>query len=213
MNRQLLTEYIPFKVSPTLIQESMGKNNGKLIVSGLLQSANKLNQNGRIYPENILKRECSKYLKHIEENRALGELDHPDSPVVNLQNTSHIIRRLWWNGNNVMGEIEVLPTPSGRILKSLFEAGVNLGISSRGMGSTMQDESANADIVADDFELIGWDFVSNPSTLGANFKLNESKDMSFGRIIGSKNKPEEKDINVLISENVRDIIEIYNLMK
>jgi hypothetical protein len=169
--KQLLIDTMFFEPLPGLMVES--KTNGRLLVSGILQRAEAKNQNGRRYPKKILMREAKKYLETcIKENRALGELDHPDSSVVSLKNVSHIVRSLHWKGNDLIGQVEVLPTPSGNILKSLFETKVQLGISSRGMGS-VKELSENEVEVQDDFELICWDFVSNPSTHGA-FMFQES---------------------------------------
>lgn len=140
--------------------------NGVVLVKGILQRAGSENQNGRVYPKNILEREAKKYETLIKERRALGELDHPDSSVINLKNVSHNIREIYWSGNDLMGVVEVLPTPSGNILKELLRAGILLGISSRGMGSTKQLSGDRVE-VNEDFELLCWDFVSNPSTHGA----------------------------------------------
>jgi len=141
-------------------------NNGRVLVKGILQRAGAENQNGRIYPKNILQREAKKYEQLIKERRALGELDHPDSGVINLKNVSHNIREIHWEGNDLVGTVEVLSTPSGNILKELLRCEIMLGISSRGMGSTRQLDGNKVE-VQEDFELIGWDFVSNPSTHGA----------------------------------------------
>ena len=131
MHKQLLVDYIPFEVSPQQINESLEKNNGKLIVKGVLQRAGSQNQNGRVYPKEILTREAKQYTDtQIKERRALGELDHPDSSVVNLQNASHNIMEMHWNGDDLLGTVEVLGTPSGNILKELFKSGIKLGISS-----------------------------------------------------------------------------------
>jgi hypothetical protein len=139
MNKQLLVDVINFDVSPTAINESINKNNGKLIVQGILQRAGAKNQNGRIYPRDILMREAEQYSStQIKERRALGELDHPDSSVVNLQNASHNITEMHWNGDDLLGTVEVLSTPSGNILKELFKSGIKLGISSRGLGSVQE---------------------------------------------------------------------------
>ena len=147
---------------------------GRTLVKGVLQRAGAENQNGRVYPKNILEREIQKYQTLIKERRALGELDHPDSSVINLKNVSHNIREVHWEGEDVVGTVEILPTPSGNILKELLRAGILLGISSRGMGSTRQLEGNKVE-VQEDFELIGWDFVSNPSTHGAFMTpMNES---------------------------------------
>jgi hypothetical protein len=173
--KQLLIDTIVFDVKPQQLKEAAMSGNGRLIVTGVLQRANEKNQNGRIYPENILKREVDKYMgREIKENRAYGELDHPESSVVELKNTSHIIRDVWWNGKDVVGKVEILNTPSGRILKELIEAGCTVGISSRGMGSVRQIREDGTVAVENDFDLICWDFVSNPSTHGAFMKpVNE----------------------------------------
>ena len=148
--------------------------NGRTIVKGVLQRAGAENQNGRVYPKDILIREAKKYETLIKERRALGELDHPDSSVIELKNVSHNIREIHWEGDDLVGTVEILPTPSGNILKELLRAGILLGISSRGMGSTRPMEG-NKVVVGEDFELIGWDFVSNPSTHGAFMRpMNES---------------------------------------
>ena len=161
------------------VQEDEG---GRTIVKGILQRAGAENQNGRIYPKEILMREAKKYEVFIKERRALGELDHPDSTVINLKNVSHNIREIHWDGDDLVGTVEVLSTPSGNILKELLKAGILLGISSRGMGST-RPMSGNKVEVQEDFELIGWDFVSNPSTQGAFMvPVNESVNKSLQQI-------------------------------
>jgi hypothetical protein len=147
---------------------------GRTLVKGVLQRAGAENQNGRVYPKNILDREVKKYQQLIQERRALGELDHPESTVINLKNVSHNIKEVHWEGDDVVGTVEILPTPSGNILKELLRAGILLGISSRGMGST-EPLSGNRVQVKEDFELLCWDFVSNPSTHGAFMRpMNES---------------------------------------
>jgi hypothetical protein len=171
--KQVLVDYIgSINVSPEQIQESIANNNGKVIVSGIMQRGStgrdeNFNQNGRSYPLPILKRESDKYKKvFIAERRALGELDHPESSVVNLSNVSHNVVDLWWNGSDLMGKIEILGTPSGNIAKELLKAGIRLGISSRGMGSVTNLGEGKVE-VQDDFEIVCWDLVSNPSTQGA----------------------------------------------
>lgn len=178
MSKQLLVDYTVFEVSPQQINESLTQNNGRLIVNGVLQRANAQNQNGRVYPMEILQREAKKYSQtFIAERRALGELDHPDSSVVNLNNVSHNVLEMNWRGNDLVGTVEILNTPSGNILKALFQSGIRLGISSRGMGSVkevMREGNATL-VVQDDFDLIAFDFVSNPSTHGAFLSpVNES---------------------------------------
>jgi hypothetical protein len=146
---------------------------GGMILTGCMQKFNTVNGNGRVYPEGVLRREMKNYEKLVKENRALGELDHPEDSVINLKNASHMITKVWWEGNAVMGKARVLDTPSGKILRSLVESGVTLGISSRGMGSVT--ESNGQTVVEDDFQLICFDFVSEPSTPGA-FMMKEAKD-------------------------------------
>ena len=157
---------------------------GRTIVKGVLQRAEAPNQNERVYPKQILMREAKKYETLIKERRALGELDHPESSVINLKNVSHNIREIHWDGNDLMGTVEILPTPSGNILKELLKAGILLGISSRGMGSVSQRRGGGVE-VGEDFELIGWDFVSNPSTHGAFMTpMNESKQIKVNEVCG-----------------------------
>ena len=176
MTKSLLIDYTTFEISPSVIAESEKENNGRVIVTGVLQRAEAKNQNGRVYPREILMREVKNYSKiNIAENRALGELDHPESSVVNLQNVSHNVKKVWWKGNDVVGQVEVLGTPAGNILKELLKAGCKLGISSRGLGSVKEITENGTVEVQDDFELVCWDFVSNPSTQGAFMQpVNES---------------------------------------
>ena len=176
--KQLIVDYIPFEVTPQQINESMSSNDGKLVVKGVLQRAESKNQNGRVYPKDLLMREAKKYTENfIQQKRALGELDHPDSSVVNLQNASHNVMEMHFNGNDLVGTVEVLGTPSGNILKELFKSGIKLGISSRGLGSVETIGESGAQEVQPDFELIAFDFVSNPSTHGAFLSpMNESVD-------------------------------------
>ena len=176
--KQLIVDYIPFEITPQQITESMSTNDGKLVVKGVLQRADAKNQNGRVYPKDLLMREAKKYTENfIQQKRALGELDHPDSSVVNLQNASHNVLEMHFNGNDLVGTVEVLGTPSGNILKELFKSGIKLGISSRGLGSVETIGESGAQEVQPDFELIAFDFVSNPSTHGAFLSpMNESVD-------------------------------------
>ena len=163
----LLTEYRPFKVNKQLVEASI-RDNKPLIVSGVIQRAEAENQNGRIYPREILLRELKKYNEGpIKERRALGELDHPESSVINLQNVSHNVKEVKVDGNDVHGVVEILSTPAGNILKELFRNGITVGISSRGMGSVKENVSENTVTVQEDFELLCFDFVSTPSTHGA----------------------------------------------
>ena len=172
-DRKLLTEWMAFDYSADTIKESRDLNGGKIIMKGILQKSDTLNQNGRVYPREILNREVRNYQKFIKENRALGECDHPDSSVVELKNASHIVREAYMDNDVCYGTVELLDTPSGKILQSLVESGVTLGISSRGVGSTRRE--GDRDVVQDDFQLICWDFVSEPSTPGA-FVMREGRD-------------------------------------
>ena len=180
MNKQLLVDVRPFDISRKKINESIKENDGRLVVKGVLQRAESKNQNGRVYPREVLLKEVGKYLENqVTERRALGELDHPESSVVNLNNASHNIVEMHWNGDDLMGTVEVLSTPAGNILKELFRSGIKLGISSRGLGSVEpieeKEEGEDTVEVQPDFELIAFDFVSNPSTHGAFMRpVNES---------------------------------------
>lgn len=191
----LLTTWEPLEYTKETIKESKELNGGKVLVKGILQKADTLNQNGRIYPKHILEREVRNYQKFIVENRALGECDHPDSSVVNLKNVSHIIREAFFEGNTVKGVVEILDTPSGKILQSLVESGVKLGISSRGVGSTTRQ--GDYYVVQDDFQLICWDFVSEPSTPGA-FMMAEGKQINEEELKRVFNKSDR--INRIIND-------------
>lgn len=164
--KTVLIDVLPFEFKKSSLNESL--TDGKMLVTGTLQRADAKNQNGRVYPKNILEREAAKYLDNfVKQRRAMGELDHPESSVVNLKNVSHNIVDMGWDGDDLVGTVEILPTPSGNILKDLLKAGILLGISSRGLGSVKKDMREGADVVQDDFDLIAFDFVSNPSTQGA----------------------------------------------
>ena len=172
--KQTLIDTIPFKVLPQQLIEGKQSENGNLLVRGKLQTAEAKNGNNRVYPMKVLQREVKKYNEGpIKESRAMGELDHPEDSIINLKNVSHIIREATWDGDDVIGLIEILPTPSGNILKELFSCGITIGVSSRGMGS-LQEIGETLE-VQDDFELLCWDFVSTPSTPGAYVApLNEN---------------------------------------
>jgi hypothetical protein len=195
MPKELLIEYSLFKPT-TSLNESRRLTNGNMVVSGLVQACDKPNANRRIYPYPILSSQVEKYiLGPIKENRAIGELDHPESSIINLKNVSHNIVKLWWEGKDLYGDIEVLPTPSGNILKELFKNNITVGISSRAMGTTTPIGEGLVQ-VEDDLDLICWDFVSTPSTFGAYMKptggLNESINYNI-------TKPQTR-INQLISD-------------
>jgi hypothetical protein len=196
MNKKLLVDVRPFEISRQKIDESIKENDGRLIVKGVLQRAESKNQNGRVYPRDVLLKEVSKYLEEqVSERRALGELDHPESSVVNLNNASHNVIEMHWDGDDLLGTVEVLSTPSGNILKELFKSGIKLGISSRGLGSVEPVNEKNGEDgtveVQPDFELIAFDFVSNPSTHGAFMRpVNEGVE---------KQKPETKIESIINS--------------
>ena len=161
----------------TEAEKMLVKTGGAMFLSGILQRADAENGNGRVYPRATLEREIENYQRLIAESRATGELDHPDDSVINLKNVSHMVTKIWWQGNDVMGKIKILNTPSGKILKELVNDGVTLGISSRSLGSVT--ESKGRTIVEDDLQLICFDMVSEPSTKGAFLGLSESQKKSF----------------------------------
>ena len=196
MHKILFVDVRPFEISRQKIDESIKENDGRLVVKGVLQRAESKNQNGRVYPREVLLKEVSKYLdEQVSERRALGELDHPESSVVNLNNASHNVIEMHWDGDDLLGTVEVLSTPSGNILKELFKSGIKLGISSRGLGSVEPVNEKNGEDgtveVQPDFELIAFDFVSNPSTHGAFMRpVNEGVE---------KQKPETKVESIINS--------------
>ena len=162
--KSLLIETKPFNVSPMALTEGKSMN-GNPLVEGVLATPEVKNGNGRYYSKDLWNREINKYMDLVKDRRACGELDHPDSQVINLKNVSHNISKIWWDGENIMGAIEILPTPSGNILKALIQSGIKVGVSSRGMGSLKQVGEVLE--VQDDFELLAWDFVSTPSNPGS----------------------------------------------
>jgi hypothetical protein len=175
--KQVLIETIPFKVAPMQLTEGLKAPSGNPLVEGILATAEVKNGNGRYYPKELWEREIGKYNQIVKENRATGELDHPDSTIISLKNVSHIIREIWWDGDKVMGKLEILPTVSGNILKALIENNVQVGVSSRGMGSLKEINEGTLE-VQDDFELLCWDFVSTPSNPGSYMNLvREGKEM------------------------------------
>ena len=197
----LLTEYRTFKVDKRLVEQAISENKS-LTVKGIIQRAEAKNQNGRIYPKEILMREIKKYVAGpIRERRALGELDHPESSVINLQNVSHNVTRVTMDGDDVYGEVEILSTPAGNILKELFRNGITVGISSRGMGSVKENHANGTVEVQDDFELLCFDFVSTPSTHGAYMQPagRAIQELQEGKVVS-----EYKYANV--NNIIRDII-------
>jgi hypothetical protein len=174
MNNPLLINVTPFK---GLLTESKVKP-GVFEVTGIMQRAGAKNQNGRIYKREILEEEVRNYIENfVKIGNAYGELDHPESAIVSLKNASHVVKDLWWDGDDLMGRVELLNTPSGNIVKEILKGGHTIGISSRGTGSVSQTNEGTL-MVQPDFELVCWDFVSNPSTQGAfmnPISLNEGK--------------------------------------
>lgn len=180
MSQLLLKEFYSFNNSPGLLTEQDRQdmqNNNCMILAGIMQRADAENGNGRIYPYHILEREINNYQHLVKNNRALGELDHRDDAVVNLANASHVVTEIFWDGKEVKGKVKILDTPKGQILQSLIKNGITLGISSRGVGST--EERGGKTVVQDDFQLVCFDFVSEPSTTGA-FMLREGKNIGAG---------------------------------
>ena len=200
----LLTEYTNIDYSREQIREAIGENK-PITLTGVMQRAGTLNQNKRVYPKHILEREVNNYMKIVQEDRAVGELDHPNESVVELKNASHIVRELWWEGDDLLGRIEVLTTPCGKILQALLESGVKIGISSRGVGSLKKQGDTH--MVEDDYVLICWDIVSEPSTPGA-FVVREGKVVSSNDVVSSFNKADRLNrILNSISTNIEAINE------
>jgi hypothetical protein len=187
--RQVLIETQAFNAKPVSLTESIAPS-GNPLVEGILATAEVKNGNGRYYSKDLWEREINNYRVLVDENRATGELDHPESSIINLKNVSHIIREMWWDGDNVIGKIEVLPTTAGNILKALIESNVQVGVSSRGMGS-LEDRNGVLE-VQDDFELLCWDFVSTPSNPGSYMHMiKEGQEVQIDKY---------SKINTLLSE-------------
>lgn len=197
MSKGLLREYYALcegGVCQDLLTEDEKKfvKEGGMILSGKLQEGDRQNGNGRIYPTGVLSREIDNYKQLVKNMRALGELDHPESSIINLNNVSHIVLDIWMDDKTVMGKLKVLDTPSGKILRSLIEGGAQLGISSRGLGSV--EQKSGRTMVQDDFQLICFDIVSDPSTPGAYMKVTENKIPELQEI------SKKEKINKLLSE-------------
>ena len=210
MSKQLLQEYFELCPDGICALDSLNESEKRRVIDegvtylvGICQKAGTKNGNGRIYRKETLQREVENYQKSVRERRSLGELDHPDDSVINLKNASHLVVKMWWDGDSVMGKIEVLDTPSGRILKDLMKANVKLGISSRGMGTVKEVQGQT--IVEDDFQLICFDIVSEPSTPGAYMtpQADISADINMYLREG-ENKDSSKQI--LINNIIDDII-------
>ena len=178
--------------------EPSKSSDGIVTMKGVIQKAQQPNANNRIYPRPILEREDAKYQELIKERRSLGELDHPDSPIVQLENVSHLLTETKWDGDDLVGTVEVLDTPKGQILEKLINRDIKLGISSRGLGSTSRTNEGY-DMVEDDFSLVCYDMVSNPSTSGAYMNLQESVEY---RTLISQNRM------VLLDEILNDILDL-----
>lgn len=194
----LLKEFTSFEYSDDDVKKITEKG-GPMILNGILQKANTLNQNGRIYPHHILEREIRNYEKLIREKRAFGELDHANEPIVNMKNISHTIREIWMEGDVVYGKVEVLDTPCGKIIEAIIKAGCRPGISSRALGSLQRENNVN--VVQDDLQIICWDFVSEPSTPSAFMQLAEAKliDMDSARKAFTKSDFVERAVNDILS--------------
>lgn len=207
-DKYIISEFYTFlpDLDKKLLKEAI-ENNTPITLKGILQKADTVNRNGRIYPFNILKREADKYMELVNERGAMGELDHPDSAVVSLNNVSHIVTKMWWEGKTLMGQVEIANSPSGNILKGLISSGIRLGISSRGVGSVKTVQGS--DIVQEDFELIAFDFVSSPSTPGA-FLYKEGKQWGLTKFTGDAiRKPTLEDAKALQSSlSYRKLIDL-----
>jgi len=202
MEKNLIVDTIPFIVRPEVLAEAI-RHDGKLLVSGVIQRANAINQNKRLYPKPLLEKVVNNYMTLIGERRSLGELDHPDSAVVNLSNTSHLITELHWEGDDLLGTVEILPTPAGNILKALLTAGVLVGISSRGLGST-RNIPGGAVQVEDDYEILCWDMVSNPSTQGGFMRpITESYDAAKDTKFGKYSRANSIIMDIITTLNVK----------
>jgi hypothetical protein len=195
---KLLRERIDLECDRNIIKEMREKGQPIILRRTLLQRANAKNQNGRIYPRKVLEREVENYSKLIPAGRSTGQLDHIDNSVIELQKVSHIIREIHWEGNDVYGAVEIINTPMGKIAQELLEAGVKVGISSRGVGDTLKNDSGD-DVVGENFTLICWDLVGDPSTHGAF--LSESKDLSLGDM--RKIAPKNVIVNRILDEILR----------
>lgn len=197
MSKKLLREYYALcegGVCQDLLTEEEKRYvaNGGMILSGIMQMTETQNGNGRVYQHDTMVREVKNYEKLVKERRALGELDHPDDSVINLKNASHMVTKIWMEGKNVMGKLKVLDTPAGKILQELVNGGVTVGVSSRGMGSVSENNGRT--IVEDDFQLICFDMVSEPSTPGA-FMMREARDLSNSPVVTRADR-----INRLLNE-------------
>ena len=204
MSKQLLVDFIPFDITPQMLTEAKANTGGPLVLKGPLQKAGEKNHNGRVYPREVLEREVEKYQQIIKDRRALGELDHPESSIINLKNVCHNVTECHWEDDTVVGTIEILTTPSGNIARDLIRNNIRIGISSRGLGS-VRNVNENTVEVQDDFELLCFDLVSSPSTRGAYMNLAEGINREKQLIGGNQDR---KDINkyLKIENIIRDIL-------
>ena len=177
---RLLREYVSLNYDQKLVKEAVEQNR-PVVLAGILQKSDTKNQNGRLYTRNVLEREVKSYSQMVSENRALGTLDHEDSAQISLEKVSHKVRKIWWEGNNVLGELEILNTPKGKIAQDLLAGGVQIGISSRGCGE-VEKNNEGLDVVGEDFVLISFDLVAEPSTPGAWLNLKEGKEINFSSL-------------------------------
>ena len=160
---KLIAEHIEQELG-VIIEEKDGKKN--YAIEGIFAQAEKENRNGRIYPKPVMEKAVDKYVtEQVSQKRAVGELNHPDGPTVNLDKVSHLITDLDWKGNDVVGKAQILETPNGQIVKGLLDGGVRLGVSTRGMGSL--EKKGNTNYVGNDFVLSTVDIVQDPSATGA----------------------------------------------
>ena len=204
--KELIVSTIPFEIKKELnesIKESL--SGGKMLVKGIIQRANVKNQNGRIYPKSVLEPQVEKYIEeHVKMRNALGCLDHSCDSTVELKTVSHNIVEMHWDGDDLVGTIEVLPTPNGHILKELLNANITIGISSRGLGSVLHDNREDADIVQNDFDLICWDMVSTPSTQGAFVKPTSKLSEAYDRTL-NKNGIIYTEIDNIVKDILMDL--------
>lgn len=192
--KNTILEYNIFEPVNVMYESTNGLK--RMFVEGILTTVDKVNKNGRVYPKKIFERIIEEYIKEfVNEKRAYGELDHPESTVVEGKNASHVITRIWWEGNNVMGRLEILDdNPAGRIVANIIKRGYKFGISSRGVGSTKQINNEASEI-CDDYELIGWDFVTNPSNHGSFMNpVRENTKSEASEIIVENTKRNVDDI-------------------
>lgn len=199
-DKYIISEFHAFDIDKKLIKEAI-QNNDTITIKCILQKADTVNRNGRVYPFKILKREVDKYQHLVNERSSMGECDHPDSAVVSLANVSHIVTEMHWEGNTLYGTIEIADTPSGNILKGLLKSGIKLGISSRGVGSVKSTNEK--DVVQEDFELLAFDVVSSPSTPGA-YLFKEGRQWGLKKLTTEDLKPIKTDEAIALQN------EIYN---